>query len=194
MQQLSVSSLLRYLKNRLENDQNIQKIYVAGEISDFTNHFSGHLYFTLKDEKAAIPCVMFRQAASGLNFTPKTGDKVVVYANTSVYEVTGKLQLYVLRMNLDGLGELYRRYEELKLKLENEGKFSDLHKKQLEKYYLDKVAVLVGDKSAAMSDIKTAFSRRWPIAHVDYYPVLVQGNMAAQDIIARLLERGLAPK
>ena len=188
MQQLSVSSLLRYLKNRLEADQNIQKIYVTGEISDFNHHFSGHLYFTLKDEYAAIPCVMFRQAASSLNFDPKTGDKVVVYANTSIYEAMGKLQLYVLKMNLDGLGELYRQYEELKRKLEKEGLFDQDHKIVLENSYPEKIAVLVGDKSAAMSDIKTAFSRRWPLCDVDYYPVLVQGTSAPQDIVSNLLK------
>ena len=107
MQQLSVSSLLRYLKNRLDSDENLQKIYVAGEISNYHRHFSGHLYFTLKDEKASVSCVMFKSAASFLGFEPKTGDKVIVYANTSVYEPGGQLQLYVLKMTPEGYGDLY---------------------------------------------------------------------------------------
>ena len=188
MQELTVSSLLRYLKARLDNDSNIQKIYVVGEISNYHRHFSGHLYFTLKDEKAAVNCVMFKSAAASLSFEPKTGDKVVVYANTSIFEASGQLQLYVLKMNPQGLGDLYARYEALKKKLTQEGKFDEQHKIELEKIYLEKVAVLVGDRSAAMSDIRICFSRRWPLCRVDYFPVLVQGPDAPKDIISRLRE------
>ena len=186
MQQLSVSSLLRYLKNRLDSDENLQKIYVAGEISNYHRHFSGHLYFTLKDEKASVSCVMFKSAASFLGFEPKTGDKVVVYANTSLYEPGGQLQLYVLKMTPEGYGDLYARYEALKNRLAEEGKFDDAHKIILGTEYPEKTAVLVGDKSAAMSDIKTAFARRWPLCRVDYYPVLVQGAGAPEDICRTL--------
>ena len=91
MQQLSVSSLLRYLKNRLDTDDHLQKIYVSGEISNYHKHFSGHLYFTLKDPYASINCVMFKSAAATLRFEPKTGDKVIVYANTSIFEASGQL-------------------------------------------------------------------------------------------------------
>ena len=186
MLQVTVSSLLRYLKNKLDTDNNIQRVLVSGEISNFHNHFSGHLYFTLKDDNAAINCVMFKSNASKLTFTPKTGDKVIIQANTSIFETTGQLQLYVLKMNLDGLGDLYLKFEQLKNKLNTEGYFSDDHKKVLTKTYLDKVAVLVGDKSAAMSDIKTTFNRRWPLCKVDYYPVLVQGLDAPESIINEL--------
>ena len=188
MQELTVSSLLRYLKTRLDNDSNIQKIYVVGEISNYHRHFSGHLYFTLKDEKAAVNCVMFKSAAASLSFEPKTGDKVVVYANTSIFEASGQLQLYVLKMNPQGLGDLYARYEALKKKLTQEGKFDEDHKIEMEKIYPERVAVLVGDKSAAMSDIKICFSRRWPLCKVDYYPVLVQGSDAPKDVIPKLKE------
>ena len=186
MLQVTVSSLLRYLKNKLDSDNNIQRVLVSGEISNFHNHFSGHLYFTLKDDNAAINCVMFKSNASKLTFIPKTGDKVIIQANTSIFETTGQLQLYVLKMNLDGLGDLYLKFEQLKNKLNTEGYFSDDHKKVLTKTYLDKVAVLVGDKSAAMSDIKTTFNRRWPLCKVDYYPVLVQGLDAPNSIINEL--------
>ncbi len=160
MQELTVSSLLRYLKTCLDNDTNIQKIYVIGEISNYHRHFSGHLYFTLKDEKAAVNCVMFKSAAASLSFEPKTGDKVIVYANTSIFEANGQLQLYVLKMNPQGLGDLYARYEALKKKLTQEGKFDPEHKIELQKTYLEKVAVLVGDKSAAMSDIRICFAKK----------------------------------
>ncbi len=188
MQQLSVSSLLRYLKNRLDTDERLQKIYVSGEISNFHRHFSGHLYFTLKDEYASISCVMFKSAASSLRFEPKTGDKVIVYANTSVFETAGQLQLYVQRMTPEGLGDLYVRYEALKNRLSEEGYFSADHKKTMKSKYPGRIGVLVGEKSAAMSDIKRCFERRWPLAEVVYYPVLVQGSEAPADIISALLK------
>ena len=188
MQQLSVSSLLRYLKNRLDTDDHLQKIYVSGEISNYHRHFSGHLYFTLKDPYAAIDCVMFKSAAASLKFEPKTGDKVIVYANTSIFESAGKLQLYVQRISLDGLGDLYARYEALKKDLSEKGIFAEEHKKQLKTLFPERIGVLVGDHSAAMSDIKTAFARRWPLCQVDYHPVLVQGIDAPATIIAKLKE------
>ena len=188
MQELTVSSLVRYLKNKLDFDTNIQRVNIIGEISNFHRHYSGHLYFTLKDEGAQISCVMFKSAATTLKFEPKNGDKVVVLANTSIFENSGQLQLYILKMSLDGLGTLYEQYEALKNKLNEEGYFSDEHKIKLDKTYLEKVAVLVGDNSAAMSDIKTTFSRRWPLCHVDYYPVLVQGNDAPISIIESLIK------
>ena len=187
MQQLSVSSLVRYLKNRIDHDSNLQKVYVSGEISNYHRHFSGHLYFTLKDEKASISCVMFKSAAASLYAEPKTGDHVLIYGNVSVFEASGQVQLYVLRMEPDGLGSLYIQYEALKQKLAQEGKFEDTHKIPISTIYPQKVAILVGDRSAAMSDIRTAFARRWPLCQTDYYPVLVQGEEAAADIIEKLL-------
>ena len=186
MQQITVSTLVSYLKNKLDTDNNLQRVLVSGEISNYHRHYSGHLYFTLKDENAAINCVMFKSSAASLSFEPKTGDKVIVTANTSIFESTGQLQLYVLKISLDGLGDLYAKYEQLKKSLTNEGIFDDNHKIDLSKKYLDKVAVLVGDKSAAMSDIKTTFNRRWPLCKIDYYPVLVQGNDAPITIINAL--------
>lgn len=186
MQQISVSALVRYLKNKLDTDNNLQRVLVGGEISNFHRHFSGHLYFTLKDENSSISCVMFKSSASSLKFEPKTGDKVIIQANTSIFESSGQLQLYVLKMNLDGLGDLYAQYEALKQKLQEKGIFDDEHKIKLSKTYINNVAVLVGDKSAAMSDIKTTFKRRWPLCNVDYYPVLVQGSDAPRQIISAL--------
>lgn len=188
MQQITVTALVRYLKNKLDSDNNLQRVLVSGEISNFHKHGSGHLYFTLKDESSAISCVMFKSSAATLKFEPKTGDKVILQANTSIFETTGQLQLYVLKMNLDGLGDLYAQYEVLKKKLEDNGIFDEDHKQELSKTYIENVAVLVGDNSAAMSDIKTTFARRWPLCNVDYYPVLVQGNDAPKQIISKLLE------
>ena len=186
MQQITVSTLVRYLKNSLDRDHNLQKIYVSGEISNYHRHFSGHLYFTLKDEYASISCVMFKSAASSLTFEPENGVKVIVLGNVSIFENSGQLQLYVLKMNPEGLGDLYARYEALKKKLSEEGLFNESHKKEFTLSYPEKIAVLVGDKSAAMSDIRRSFERRWPLCRTDYYPVLVQGTEAAEDIVSML--------
>ena len=182
---LSVSALLRYLKDKLDGDGQLQNIVVNGEISNFHRHQSGHLYFSLKDESAAISCVMFRYAAASLNFMPANGDAVVVKGNISIFMASGQLQFYVTQMRMDGIGALFLRYENLKKALNAQGLFNDEHKKAKPLYPLN-VAVLVGDKSAAMSDIKINFAARWPLCSVDYYPVLVQGNEAAKDIIATL--------
>ncbi len=188
MQQLSVSNLVRYLKYKIDNDRNLQNLNVIGEISNLSLSVSGHLYFCLKDEQSSIDCVMFHGNASKLTFRPKNGDKVILKASASIYEAQGRLQLYVSSIRLDGIGDLYQKFEELRIKLEAEGKFAPEHKISLPKYYPDRIAVLTGDDSAAMSDIKRAFFRRWPLCTVDYYPVLVQGEKAAQDIIVRLKE------
>jgi len=188
MREISVSTLVRYLKNKLESDNNLQRFLVCGEITNFHHHFSGHLYFSLKDETSQISCVMFKSAATTLKFEPKNGDKVIACANTSIFETSGQLQLYVLKMNLDGQGDLYQQYLDLKDKLEKQGYFASEHKISLTKTYLDKAAILVGDNSAAMSDIKTTFARRWPIAKIDFYPVLVQGNDAPSNIIETLVK------
>lgn len=186
MSSITVSKLVRYLKNKLDTDENLQSITVVGELSNFHKHNSGHLYFTLKDTSSAINCVMFSSCARQIKFSPKNGDKVEIVASVSLFEVTGQLQLYVNSMRLQGIGDLFARYEELKNKLNEEGYFDTEHKKVLPTKFPEKVAVLVGDKSAAMSDIKICFKRRWPIAQVDYYPVLVQGIDAPKNIINTL--------
>lgn len=185
---ISVSTLVKYLKNKLDSDNSLQNIEVTGELSNFHKHSSGHLYFSLKDDKSQISCVMFASKASSIKFEPKNGDEVIVKANTSLFEVSGQLQLYVNSLKLKGIGDLYQQYEELKNKLYEQGYFDDAHKKELEIKYPNNVCVLVGDKSAAMSDIKTCFNRRWPLAKVDYYPVLVQGKNAPNEIIDKLIE------
>ncbi len=188
MSQISVSALVLYLKNKLDSDANLNNVKVIGELSNFHHHSSGHLYFTLKDDKAQISCVMFKSKALSLKFNPKNGDKVVISGSVSLFETSGQLQIYVNSMNLDGIGNLYQRYEDLKHKLFNEGYFNDDHKKKIPTNYPSNIAVLVGDNSAAMSDIKIQFAKRWPICNVDFYPCLVQGIDAPKDIINKLLE------
>ena len=187
MNALSVSTLVSYLKRKLDADDRLTRVEVTGEISNYHRHSSGHLYFTLKDEYSQISCAMFRSYTTTLRFEPKNGDKVLVVGNVSLFEKSGQLQLYVSRMEADGLGMLYQRYEALKKKLLEEGYFDASHKKEQPFIYPERIAVFVGENSAAMSDIKRGFRRRWPLTEVDYYPVLVQGIEAPKDIIENLL-------
>ena len=183
---ISVSDLVSHIKSVLDSDIDLSRVVVSGEISNYTHHSSGHLYFTLKDNKSQIRCVMFKSYAIRNTFEPKNGDKVILNGYVSVFEDSGSLQMYVNKLEHDGLGDLYKKYEELKKRLGNEGYFNEDHKKDIPTLYPEKVAVLVGNDSAAMSDIRNAFSNRWPICKVDYYPVPVQGNSAHVDIINTL--------
>lgn len=186
MKPISVTTLVRYLKNKLDSDEALRSVQVSGELSNFRKTSSGHLYFTLKDENSAISCVMFKSKAYSLSFVPENGNKVICSGSISMFEASGSLQLYVNTLKLDGIGDLYRQYEELKNKLFNEGLFDDNHKKVLPTLYPSKVAVLCGRDSAAMSDIKIQFNRRWPLCKVDYYPVIVQGSEGPSSMIKTL--------
>lgn len=187
MKPISVTTLVRYLKNKLDSDEALRSVQVSGELSNFRKTSSGHLYFTLKDENSAISCVMFKSKAYSLSFVPENGNKVICSGSISMFEASGSLQLYVNTLKLDGIGDLYRQYEELKNKLFNEGLFDDNHKKEIPTLYPSKVAVLCGKDSAAMSDIKIQFNRRWPLCKVDYYPVIVQGSEAPSSMIQTLM-------
>lgn len=187
MRPISVTTLVRYLKNKLDSDEALRSVQVSGELSNFRKTSSGHLYFTLKDENSAISCVMFKSKAYSLSFVPENGNKVICCGSISMFEASGSLQLYVNTLKLDGIGDLYRQYEELKNKLFNEGLFDDDHKKKIPTLYPSKVAVLCGKDSAAMSDIKIQFNRRWPLCKVDYYPVIVQGSEAPSSMIQALM-------
>lgn len=186
MKPISVTTLVRYLKNKLDSDEALRSVQVSGELSNFRKTSSGHLYFTLKDENSAISCVMFKSKAYSLSFAPENGNKVICSGSISMFEASGSLQLYVNTLKLDGIGDLYRQYEELKNKLFNEGLFDDEHKKEIQTLYPSKVAVLCGKDSAAMSDIKVQFNRRWPLCKVDYYPVIVQGSEGPSSMIKTL--------
>lgn len=186
MKPISVTTLVRYLKNKLDSDEALRSVQVSGELSNFRKTSSGHLYFTLKDENSAISCVMFKSKAYSLSFVPENGNKVICSGSISMFEASGSLQLYVNTLKLDGIGDLYRQYEELKNKLFNEGLFDDEHKKEIPTLYPSKVAVLCGNDSAAMSDIKIQFNRRWPLCKIDYYPVIVQGSEGPSSMIQTL--------
>ncbi|MCF6094441.1 exodeoxyribonuclease VII large subunit [Microaerobacter geothermalis] len=177
----SVSDLNRYLKERLEADSLLNDIWIRGEISNFTHHRSGHMYFSLKDEGSRIKAVMFAGANRKLLFMPKEGQKVIVRGNVSVYERDGQYQLYCKEMQADGIGSLYLAFEQLKEKLQTEGLFDPVHKKELPKFPKT-IGVITSPTGAAIRDIVTTIKRRYPLANILLYPVLVQGTEAPQSV------------
>lgn len=175
---LSVSQLNRYIKMNFDADENLANIFISGEISNFTNHYrTGHLYFTLKDDSAAVRAVMFNSSAKRLKFMPEDGMKVIARGRVSVYEASGQYQLYVDDMQPDGVGALNLAYEQLKEKLQKEGLFFKLHKKPLPPYP-EKVGVITSPTGAAVRDIINVLGRRFPYAEIVFCPVLVQGEGA----------------
>ena len=131
---VTVTQLNKYLKDRFDEDENLGAILVKGEISNFKNHYTGHLYFTLKDENSLIKCIMFKSYAERLAFKPKDGMKVMVFGSVSVFERDGVYQIYVKTMMEDGMGDLHEQFEQLKAKLEKEGLFDEVHKKPIPLY------------------------------------------------------------
>lgn len=180
---LSVSQLNRYIKMNFDADENLANIFISGEISNFTNHYrTGHLYFTLKDDSAAVRAVMFNSSAKRLKFMPEDGMKVIARGRVSVYEASGQYQLYVDDMQPDGVGALNLAYEQLKEKLQKEGLFSEFHKKPLP-LYPEKVGVITSPTGAAVRDIINVLGRRFPYAEIVFCPVLVQGDGAHLQLI-----------
>lgn len=180
-QYLSVSALTKYIKRKFDADPHLQNVYIKGEISNFKQHTSGHMYFTLKDEKARLLSVMFAANNKGMKFLPENGMKILVKGDISLYEAGGQYQLYVKSMAPDGVGDLYLAYEQLKKKLEGAGLFLAEHKKPIPQYPKS-VGVITSPTGAALRDILTTIKRRYPIARIIVYPALVQGNNAAKSI------------
>ena len=178
---VTVSDLNRYIKDKFTNDENLSQILVKGEISNFKNHYTGHMYFTLKDENSLIKCVCFKTYAEKLTFMPKDGMKVIVLGSVSVFERDGIYQIYVKIMEEDGQGDLYTKYKELKEKLEKEGLFNELHKKNIP--LMPKViGVLTSKTGAVIRDIINVSTRRNPNIYIRLLPVPVQGESAAEKI------------
>lgn len=180
-----VSVLVAYLKSSMEKDPVLKGVLVEGEISNLRKPYSGHWYFSLKDEKSSLSCVMFASSNRRLNFPVNNGDKVVLKGDVSVYTAAGQLQIIVSAMEPSGIGQLYLRLEALKKKLNAEGLFDQAHKKNLPKYPLD-VALVTGNNTAAREDVLITLKKRWPIAQIHEYPCPVQGMSAAPEIIQAL--------
>lgn len=183
----TVTQVNRYVKQLLENDVFLRDVFVEGEISNFKAHSSGHFYFTLKDENAAVDAVMFRTDAQKLKFMPENGMRVTVYGHISMYEKTGKYQLYVSIMEPAGKGALYLAYEKLKEKLDANGYFDKGHKKPIPKYP-ECIAIVTSPTGAAIRDIIHISGRRDPSVRLVVSPVLVQGEDAPADIVRAIRE------
>lgn len=182
---IQVSALNNYIKLLIDDNSFLHKVYLKGEISNFKNHMSGHLYFTLKDEEAKISAIMFRNKTIDLKFTPEDGKKVLVEGRVSCYPSQGTYQIYVDKMEEDGLGNLYVLFEELKNKLQKEGLFDPAHKKPIPKYP-QKIGIITAPAGAAIKDILSTLKRRYPIAETILFPALVQGRSAAPDIVRQI--------
>jgi exodeoxyribonuclease VII large subunit len=179
---LTVSALSKYLKYTFDHDDNLQNVLLKGEISNFKHHSRGHFYFTLKDETAQISAVMFNREASGVTFNVEDGMKVIVEGYVSLYVQGGSYQIYVKSMSLDGIGELYLRFEQLKEKLFKLGLFDEPRKRPLP-LYPKRIGVITSNTGAAIRDILTTLERRYPLVEVIVFPTLVQGEFAKQSIM-----------
>ncbi|KOR88655.1 exodeoxyribonuclease VII large subunit [Paenibacillus solani] len=179
---LSVKDINRYIRMKMEGDARLSDVWIRGEISNFTHHSSGHMYFTLKDESSRIRAIMFATHNQRLPFIPKEGARVIARGNVSVYERDGQYQFYAIQMQPDGIGSLYLAYEQLKTKLENEGLFAVGRKRPLPRYP-QTIGVVTSPTGAAVRDIMITIRRRYPHAKTILYPVLVQGKGAAPSIV-----------
>ena len=176
----SVSILNETIRSLLVNDPRLREVWVRGEISNLKKHSSGHYYFTLKDRESQISCVSFRQTNRNLKFDPKDSMVVLLYGSVDVYTVRGQYQLKVLDMRPDGIGEMFKAFEQLKKKLEDEGLFKQDHKRPIPRFPT-KIGVATSPTGAAIHDIINVLSRRYPV-HMLLAPCLVQGDAAAQSI------------
>ena len=182
---VTVSQVNRYINNKMRLDDNLVDIFVRGEISNYKTYPSGHSYFTLKDTSSQLSAVYFKGSKRYLKFEPKNGMKVIVNGRIEVYEKNGYYQLYVDTMTVDGIGELHVAYEQLKKKLESEGLFEKSHKKEIPKYP-KKIGVVTASTGAAVRDIITTIKRRYPICEILVFSTLVQGDLAAHNIVEQI--------
>ena len=182
---LTVTALNRYIKYKFQYDNNLRNILISGEISNFKRHSRGHFYFTLKDSQSQISAIMFKSSADKVLFSPKDGDKVYLKASVDSYEQGGTYQLYVTDMKLSGIGDLYLKFEKLKKELSEAGLFDEKFKKPIPKYP-NVIGVVTSPTGAAIHDIITTTSRRYPLARLILYPALVQGEGAKDSIASQI--------
>ena len=178
---ITVTQLNKYMKDKIAGDEFLNNIFIKGEISNFKHHYTGHMYFTLKDENSLIKCIMFKSATVNLDFKPQDGMKVLILGTVSVYERDGVYQIYCKAMKEDGIGVLYKAYEELKEKLKKEGYFSKEHKKKIP-FMPETIGVLTSRTGSVIRDIINVSTRRNPNVHIRLLPVPVQGEGAAEKI------------
>ena len=182
---ITVTQLTRYIKYRIDNDVNLNEVFLKGEISNFKAHSRGHYYFTLKDDGSRINAIMFASSTKKIKFIPSDGMKVLVTGKISVFEANGGYQIYVNDMLEDGVGNLYIAFEQLKKKLGEEGLFDPSIKKKIPKIPR-KIGVVTAPTGAAIKDIISTIKRRWPLAEIYLFPTLVQGEDAKEDIVRQI--------
>lgn len=179
---MTVTQVNNYVKALLDGDKNLKSVFISGEISNFRGRYSsGHMYFSLKDEKAAISCVMFSGNASRLRFEPESGMKVIVSGSITVYPASGQYQINVVSMQPDGKGAIALAYEQLKNKLAAQGVFDDRHKQPLP-LLPRRIGVVTSPSGAVIEDIKKVTARRCPLTEIILYPSAVQGDGAATQL------------
>ncbi len=178
---LTVSSVNRYIKEIISRDIILSNLWIRGEVSNFKNHSSGHMYFTLKDENSLIKCVMFRTQNSFLKFLPENGMKVIIRGYVSLFERDGQYQLYAEEMISDGIGNLHIAFEQLKKRLSEEGLFDNCFKKRIP-FLPGSIGVVTSSTGAVIRDIINVLDRRFFNTHIKIFPVRVQGTGAAKEI------------
>ena len=178
---ITVTDLNKYIKDKISSDEVLNNVLVKGEISNFKHHYTGHMYFTLKDENSLIKCIMFKTYTPNLKFVPRDGMKVMVFGTVSVFERDGVYQIYCKAMQEDGMGSLYKAYEELKKKLEMEGLFAKESKKTIP-YMPQKIGVLTSETGSVIRDRINVSTRRNPNVYIRLLPVPVQGQGAGEKI------------
>lgn len=184
---ITVTDLNSYIKQKVDGDEFLNNVLVKGEISNFKNHYTGHMYFTLKDENSLVKCIMFKSYAANLKFMPRDGMKVMIIGTVSVFERDGVYQIYCKAMQEDGMGSLHLAYEELKNKLEKEGMFAQEHKKEIPK--MPKcIGILTSNTGSVIRDIINVSTRRNPNVYIKLLPVPVQGSGAAEKIVEAIEE------
>ena len=181
---ITVSKITDYIARLIGSDSNLKHVFIKGELSNVNLYRSGHLYFTLKDENSQIKGVMFN-ARRRLKFKPEDGMKVLIEGKIDVYKINGVYQLYVSEISKDGIGDLHRRFEELKEKLNKEGLFDQSHKKKIPNFP-KRIGVVTAANGAAIRDIIITIKRRWPLCEVILFPSLVQGEKASQNIVYQI--------
>ena len=182
---ITISEINNYIKSIIDKDFFLNKVFIKGEISNFKNHTRGHLYFTLKDDNSRLSAVMFESSARNLSFVPEDGMSVLIEGRISCYPATGSYQIYVEKMEMDGIGRLFIEYEKLKKKLEKEGLFDLDHKVAIPKFP-NRIGVITASTGAAIKDIMSTIKRRYPICEVILFPSLVQGEGAKENIVRQI--------
>ncbi len=182
---LSITQLNEYIRGKMDTDPLLNQVAVRGEISNYKLYPSGHHYFTLKDEASALRCVLFKGNAARLRFRPENGMKILAMGRVSVFPRDGAYQLYCTALAMDGVGDLYAAFEQMKKKLEAQGLFDPSHKKPIPRYP-GTIGIVTSSAGAAIHDMLRILGKRYPLTRVRLFPVRVQGAGASQEIAAAI--------